>query len=288
MMTASTRVCSTDFKESRICSALSDVGLRIGLLQRLDHGLRFPGKLHSRRVLLLRDGNGDGGVPVVAGHGIRRLLVHVDIRHVLQVHGASVLCGEGDVLQPLQRVVLHAGGHGQLLVPDIGLAGRIRQAGSRDILGDGLHREAVLHHLFFNELDLDVFVGAAPHRDLGRVRHLLKLRDDLIIHIGVKIRPGRIVDGQGDVRLGVHAHLHDGRFAAVVRETVGDAADPLFQIVVGIVRVGTVFKLDLDHGTSFGGGGADGLDAGERTDPVLDHPGHQFIHILRTGAGIGR
>ena len=76
----------------------------------------------------------------------------------------------------------------------------------------------ILLQLLRNQLYLNVLLLSAADADIGNGGDLLKLRNDLVVYIVVKVGLRLVFDLQ---RLCIHlvnVHLHDNRGIAVVRE----------------------------------------------------------------------
>ena len=76
----------------------------------------------------------------------------------------------------------------------------------------------ILLQLLRNQLYLNVLLLSAADADIGNGGDLLKLRNDLVVYIVVKVGLRLVIDRQ---RHGIHlvnVHLHDDRGIAVVRE----------------------------------------------------------------------
>ena len=76
----------------------------------------------------------------------------------------------------------------------------------------------ILLQLLRNQLYLNVLLLSAADADIGNGGDLLKLRNDLVVYIVVKVGLCLVIDRQGHGIHLVNIHLHDNRGIAVVRE----------------------------------------------------------------------
>ena len=84
---------------------------------------------------------------------------------------------------------------------------------------------------------------------------------------------------------GIHAHLHDGGVHIVGNVPFG-ILKLLFQVVIGLIHIGSVIVLQHYHGTSVTRCGTHGFHAFQRADGIFNRLRHKLAYIFRACAGI--
>ena len=194
----------------------------------VQNALNALAHIHGGGALGFGDGQADIGIAVVAADAAGILLLVLHRCHIRKMDQRAGARGEGDIADGFQILQLGHSAHAQILIAIGNTARRDGEICCADHLGDGGDIQPVLAHFFFVQQHLHIVFGAAAGFHLCHAAQLFQLGHHGILGIFQRIGAAVGVHRNHHGGHGVHAHFHDARGMAAVRQGALQAVQLFF------------------------------------------------------------